>query len=297
MVFKLILVLVILLNVALVTLLERKLLGYIQMRKGPTKVGFVGLFQPFADAVKLFSKEKRNFFFGNKVLFFMSPVISLIYMLIYWISISYTKFFRKQEVEYVFVLLIVISSLRVYVIIFAGWRSNSKYALLGAYRGVAQTISYEVTFSFLAISYFIYSASLTLGGIINLQEHFWTYWGIFDLFLMWIIVILAETNRTPFDLSEGESELVSGFNIEYGGVGFAILFIAEYGNIIFIRWLTSVLFFNGNLALFIGVIIFILMVRGTYIRYRYDCLISLSWKSILPYRIICFYLHILLCCM
>ncbi len=293
---KAVLILIILLNVALITLIERKLLGSVQIRKGPDKLGFVGLLQPFSDALKLFSKENIFLLNYNKLIYYFSPVLALVLMLRYWVVVSYDNYTGNIEFDYVFIYVMVISSLGVYVIILAGWASNSKYSILGAYRGVAQVISYEVVFSFLVLRLFIYVGSLGITRLFNFQcKGLWMIWGIFMIMIVWLVVLLAETNRTPFDLSEGESELVSGYNIEYGGVGFAMLFIAEYGNIIFISWLSSVMFTSEVVVFVLVFILIVLLCRGTYVRYRYDKLIYLSWKRILPFVLIMFYINNTLC--
>lgn len=227
---------------AFVTLLERKILGYVQARKGPNKVGVIGLLQPFADAVKLFNKENNFLIWYNFFLYHLAPVFSLVFMLLFWLVFPWDSI---MGINYEFLAVIVISGLGVYVILAGGWASNSKYALLGAYRGVAQTISYEVGFSFILLGVLIIRGSYGVGDVLLSQEISPFVFGLLTLFIVWLVTILAETNRTPFDFAEGESELVSGFNVEYGGGGFAILFIAEYGNIIFIRLITSVLFMGG----------------------------------------------------
>jgi len=268
-----------------VTLLERKILSYIQVRKGPNKVGYIGILQPFSDAVKLFTKENNFLIWYNKLIYYLTPMLSLILILNFWLLFSWEI---KGGLKYEFLCLLVISSLGVYVILGRGWSSNSKYSLLGAYRGVAQTISYEVRFRFLLIRILIMRISFNITSLKGYQEIIWGVIGFRVLFRLWLVTILAETNRTPFDFAEGESELVSGFNIEYGGGGFAVLFIAEYGNIIFIRFVTSIIFIGG-VGVFcwklIIIIVFYLWVRGTFVRSRYDNLIILAWKFILPYSI------------
>lgn len=192
-------------------------------------------------------------------------------------------------IEYGLVFILCVSRLSVYVILYGGWSSNSKYALLGAYRGVAQVISYEVRLALLLISLIFFCGSFNIVKVEFFQDFWVIFLGFFNMFIVWMVTCFAETNRRPFDLSEGESELVSGFNIEYGSWNFAILFIAEYGNIIFISLITSNLFFGsiGAIALnIIFVIILFILIRGTLVRYRYDKLIILAWKVILPYRIL-----------
>uniref|UniRef100_A0AAU6PB59 NADH-ubiquinone oxidoreductase chain 1 n=1 Tax=Echinolaelaps traubi TaxID=3119979 RepID=A0AAU6PB59_9ACAR len=281
---KLLIIICCLVSVAFITLLERKILGYIQSRKGPNKISMFGILQPIADAIKLFSKMKLFLLYSNNFLYFLSPVISIIFMLFLWLSIS-NSFYYNLSMNFEMIFILMISSLNVYSIIFSGWASNSKYAILGSYRGIAQSISYEVSFSFIIISIFIFNMNLNFMNFKYLQNNFIYLLFFFILFLMWFFSILAETNRTPFDLSEGESELVSGFNIEYGGIEFAMIFMAEYGNILFLSYLTSILFLGGKSFLFLKMIFIMmlfLIIRGTLIRMRYDNLMFLSWKIILP---------------
>lgn len=275
----------VLVRVAFVTLLERKILGYVQIRKGPNKVGFIGVLQPFADAVKLFSKENNFLVWYNIIIYYMSPILALILIILFWIVFPWESCWGRR---YEFLLILLISRLGVYVILGAGWASNSKYALLGAYRGVAQTISYEVGFSFILLGVLLLSGGYYVRLLLKAQEGFLFFFGLWNLLILWLVTILAETNRTPFDFSEGESELVSGFNVEYGGGGFALLFMAEYGNIIFIRAITRVIFFGGVGSFcwkLICVVVFYLWLRGTLARFRYDNLMILAWKVVLPFRI------------
>uniref|UniRef100_UPI0030E06590 NADH dehydrogenase subunit 1 n=1 Tax=Echinolaelaps fukienensis TaxID=2902762 RepID=UPI0030E06590 len=284
---KLLILICCLVSVAFVTLLERKILGFIQMRKGPNKISIWGIFQPIADAMKLFTKMKLFLFFSNNFLYFLSPIISIILMLFLWMSIPIFNH-KMLSMTYEIIFILMISSLNIYSVIFSGWASNSKYAILGSYRSIAQSISYEVSFSFIIISIFIFNFNLNLNNFEFLQKKIKMFLFLF-LFVMWFFTILAETNRTPFDLSEGESELVSGFNIEYSGIEFALIFMAEYGNILFMSYLSSILFLGGSSFFFLKMI-FILMlfliIRGTLIRMRYDNLMFLSWKIILPNSII-----------
>nr|YP_010535479.1 NADH dehydrogenase subunit 1 [Ixodes angustus]UYB78170.1 NADH dehydrogenase subunit 1 [Ixodes angustus] len=285
------LILCVLVSVAFFTLLERKILGYVHIRKGPNKVGFIGVFQPFSDAIKLFSKEMNMMFYINMIFYIISSVVSLILMMTLWLLFKWD--FNQILIEYGMVFLLCISSLSVYVILFGGWSSNSKYALLGSYRGVAQVISYEVSLSFLLISLIFFCGSYNIYKIEMFQNLWVMLVGFFNLFIVWMVTCFAETNRSPFDLSEGESELVSGFNIEYGSWNFAVLFIAEYGNIILISVITTNLFFGSMgfmmLNVLVVMIIFIL-IRGTLVRYRYDKLMMLAWKVILPYSIMMLFL-------
>nr|WHL46316.1 NADH dehydrogenase subunit 1 [Echinolaelaps echidninus] len=283
-IIKLILIISSLISVAFITLVERKILSYIHYRKGPNKLALIGILQPIADAIKLFTKMKLFLNFSNMILYFFSPILALTLMLFLWSSIHFNNF-SNFTMDYEMIFILMISSMNIYTIIFAGWSSNSKYAILGSYRGIAQSISYEVSFSFIIISIFIFSNNLNFNNFYFIQILFFLI-SFMPVFFLWFMTILAETNRTPFDLTEGESELVSGFNIEFGGVEFAIIFMAEYGNILFMSLLTSILFLGGNsIFLMIKIMIFsilFLIIRGTLVRMRYDKLMFLSWKSILP---------------
>lgn len=221
----------------------------------------------------------------NYFIYWICPLIALLLILIFWIVEGFSVFdFFSYRIIYI----IMISRLGVYIILFRGWSSNSKYSILGAYRGVAQTVSYEVRFSFIVLRIFLIRGRFRLIKILNYQLELMYFFGYFLLGLVWLIVIVAEVNRSPFDFAEGERELVSGFNVEYGSGGFAILFISEYGNIIFIRYLSSYIFFRGNFFIIIFIVRYILWIRGTYVRFRYDNLIIMAWKVILPFRIFMF---------
>nr|AVX29566.1 NADH dehydrogenase subunit 1 [Gonioctena intermedia] len=285
-VVSLILFICVLVGIAFLTLLERKVLGYIQIRKGPNKVGFLGLIQPFSDAIKLFTKEQTYPLMSNFNLYYFSPVVNLFLALFLWICVPFITVNLSFNLSLLFFLCI--SSLSVYTIMLAGWSSNSNYSLLGSLRSVAQTISYEVSLALILLSFLFMILSLSMIDFIKFQEYIWFLFIMFPLCLMWLVSSLAETNRTPFDFAEGESELVSGFNVEYSSGGFAMIFLAEYGNILFMSLLCCFLFLGSNLLSYIfflkvGLVAFFwLWVRGTLPRFRYDKLMYLAWKSYLP---------------
>nr|AXS66620.1 NADH dehydrogenase subunit 1 [Cucujoidea sp. 45 KM-2017] len=286
MVSSVILLICVLVGVAFLTLLERKVLGYIQIRKGPNKVGFMGLIQPFSDAIKLFTKEQTYPFMSNMNLYYVSPIVNLVLSLFLWMSMPFISVNLNFNLSLLFFLSV--SSLSVYTIMLAGWASNSNYSLLGSLRSVAQTISYEVSLALIMISYLFMTLSLNILDLMVYQEYIWFIFLMFPLSMMWLVSSLAETNRTPFDFAEGESELVSGFNVEYSSGGFAMIFLAEYSSILFMSMLSTMLFLGGNLTSFsfflkltlVG--FFWIWVRGTLPRYRYDKLMYLAWKSYLP---------------
>nr|YP_009470523.1 NADH dehydrogenase subunit 1 [Centruroides vittatus]AVF96951.1 NADH dehydrogenase subunit 1 [Centruroides vittatus] len=278
----LLILIMVLVSVAFITLLERKMLGYIQIRKGPNKVGVLGLFQPFSDAIKLFIKELSSLETYNLYPFLFSPIFGLSMALILWML--YPSLYYFIDMKWGVLFFLSCSSVSVYSILVAGWSSNSKYAILGAYRGVAQTISYEVSFALILFSLLMITSSFNLKEINNYQLLGSIGIFMFPLLMVWFSSCLAETNRTPFDFTEGESELVSGFNVEYMGVGFALIFMAEYANIILMSMMTAVLFF-GPFFISLKVMMFsilFLWVRGSYPRFRYDKLMNLAWKMYLP---------------
>nr|YP_010010517.1 NADH dehydrogenase subunit 1 [Callosobruchus maculatus]QOH99485.1 NADH dehydrogenase subunit 1 [Callosobruchus maculatus] len=283
---SLILLICVLVGVAFLTLLERKVLGYIQIRKGPNKVGFLGLVQPFSDAIKLFTKEQTYPFMSNFNLYYFSPVINFFLALFLWICMPFISINLSFNLSMLFFLSV--SSLGVYTVMLAGWSSNSNYALLGSLRAVAQTISYEVSLALILLSFLYLILSLNMMDFIKYQENIWFMFLMMPLSFMWVVSSLAETNRTPFDFAEGESELVSGFNVEYSSGGFAMIFLAEYGSILFMSMLCCMLFLGGNLyslTFFLKLVFvsfFWIWVRGTLPRFRYDKLMYLAWKSYLP---------------
>nr|WNH22440.1 NADH dehydrogenase subunit 1 [Serranus atrobranchus] len=283
----------VLLAVAFLTLIERKVLGYMQLRKGPNIVGPYGLFQPIADGVKLFIKEPVRPSTSSPLLFLFTPMLALTLALTLWSPLPLPYPVVDLHLGVLFIL--ALSSLAVYSILGSGWASNSKYALIGALRAVAQTISYEVSLGLILLSVIIVSGGFTLQTFNVAQESVWLILPAWPLAAMWYISTLAETNRAPFDLTEGESELVSGFNVEYAGGPFALFFLAEYANILLMNTLSAILFLGAthiltipeltavNLmtkAAFLSIVF--LWVRASYPRFRYDQLMHLIWKNFLP---------------
>nr|YP_009740848.1 NADH dehydrogenase subunit 1 [Atractomorpha psittacina]QID03862.1 NADH dehydrogenase subunit 1 [Atractomorpha psittacina] len=280
------LVIFVLMSVAFLTLFERKVLGYIHIRKGPNKLGFIGILQPFSDALKLVSKEQTVPFVSNYILYYFSPVFSLMISLVVWFVFPYLTY--MCSFVYGFLFFLCCTSLGVYPMMIAGWSSNSNYSLLGSLRSVAQTISYEVSLALILLNLIILIGSFNLFDFMVYQNYCWFVFFCFPLMISCFASCLAETNRTPFDFAEGESELVSGFNVEYGSGGFTLIFLAEYTSIIFMSMFISLIFLGGDFYLLIfyfslGLIIFCFVwVRGTFPRFRYDKLMYLAWKSFLP---------------
>lgn len=283
---RVLLVVFVIVSVAFLTLLERKVLGLIQLRKGPNKIGFIGILQPFCDAIKLFTKEQILPIFSNSLIYYFCPVFSLFLSLFIWFCLPFLVKIYSFSLGVLFFFCCI--SFGVYLVILAGWSSNSLYALLGSLRAIAQTISYEVALVIILISILFIINSFNLIYFEVFQLNFWFIFLFLPIGFMWLISSLAETNRTPFDFAEGESELVSGFNVEYGAGGFALIFLAEYARILFIRALFSLLFLGSNIISFIFffklvcVSFLFIWVRGAYPRYRYDKLINIAWKSYLP---------------
>nr|AEO87255.1 NADH dehydrogenase subunit 1 [Equus caballus] len=289
----LLLIVPILLAVAFLTLVERKVLGYMQLRKGPNIVGPYGLLQPIADALKLFTKEPLQPLTSSTSMFIIAPILALTLALTMWIPLPMPYPLINMNLGILFML--AMSSLAVYSILWSGWASNSKYALIGALRAVAQTISYEVTLAIILLSVLLMSGSFTLSTLIITQEYLWLIFPSWPLAMMWFISTLAETNRAPFDLTEGESELVSGFNVEYAAGPFALFFLAEYANIIMMNIFTTTLFLGAfhnpylpelySINFTIKTLLltcFFLWIRASYPRFRYDQLMHLLWKNFLP---------------
>lgn len=286
---RLLLIIFVLVRVAFLTLLERKVLGYIQIRKGPNKVGIAGIPQPFCDAIKLFTKEQTYPLLSNYISYYFSPVFSLFLSLLVWICMP--LFIKLFSFNLGLLFFLCCTSLGVYTVIIAGWSSNSNYALLGGLRAVAQTISYEVRLALVLLSFVFLIGGYNILIFYKYQMFIWFLFIIFPIALVWFSISLAETNRTPFDFAEGESELVSGFNVEYRRGGFALIFLAEYARILFMRILFCVIFLGSDLFSFLFYIkltfvsfIFI-WVRGTLPRFRYDKLIYLAWKRFLPFSL------------
>nr|UFZ13790.1 NADH dehydrogenase subunit 1 [Protohermes costalis] len=282
----LLMIICVMIGVAFLTLLERKVLGYIQIRKGPNKVGFWGIPQPFCDAIKLFTKEQTYPVMSNYLMYYFSPIISLFLVLVTWMVYPMEWGMWSMNLGVLFFLCCL--SLGVYTVMIAGWSSNSNYALLGGLRAVAQTISYEVSLALILMSFILLISSFSLLDLMKYQNMIWFIFISFPLGMIWFVSCLAETNRTPFDFAEGESELVSGFNVEYSSGGFALIFLAEYASILFMSMLFVMLFLGADLySMFFFVkltlISFLFIwVRGTLPRYRYDMLMYLAWKGFLP---------------
>nr|WVH38366.1 NADH dehydrogenase subunit 1 [Carausius morosus] len=281
-----ILVIFVMLGVAFFTLFERKVLGYLQIRKGPNKVSFLGIFQPFSDAIKLFSKELIIPFKSNYAPYYISPIFNFFLSLFVWVLIPYFSNIFSYKLGVIFFLCC--ASLNVYSIMISGWSSNSNYSLLGGLRSVAQSISYEVSLFLILLSFICLCGSYCLIDYYSFQYFSWNIFLFFPLCLCLFSSLLADTNRTPFDFAEGESELVSGFNVEYSSGGFILIFLSEYSMILFMSMLVVILFLGCDLfSLFFFVkMVFVsflfIWVRGTYPRFRYDKLMYLSWKCYLP---------------
>ena len=312
-VVKIVIVLVpLILAVAYTTLLERKIIGYMQNRIGPNRVGFKGLLQPFADVLKLLIKEIVIPANSNRFLFIVAPILALIPAFATWAVIPFNPDFVIADIDAGLLYVLALTSMGVYGVILAGWASNSKYAFLGAMRSAAQIVAYEIAMGFALVGVLMAAGSLNIGAIIEAQQGgpgSWFWLWLLPLFVVYFISGVAETNRAPFDVAEGESEIVAGFHVEYSGMGFALFFLAEYANIILITALTSIFFLGGWLSPFEGYpvlgdtflaepsafwfflkmfffIFCFLWFRATFPRYRYDQIMRLGWKVFIPVTIV-----------
>jgi NADH-quinone oxidoreductase subunit H len=300
--------------VAYLTFVERKVIGYMQVRIGPNRVGPLGLLQPFADVFKLIFKEVILPTGANKYLFFIAPVMSIAPAIAAWAVIPLTGTLVFSDINAGLLYLLAMTSMGVYGVILAGWASNSKYAFLGALRSAAQIVSYEIAMGFALVGVLMAASSLNLKDIVLGQEGgaaFWYIWPLLPLFVVYLVSGIAETNRHPFDMAEGESEIVAGFHVEYSGVAFAVFFLAEYMNMILIAALTSIMFLGGWLSPFpilndaeiLGahpfgdgmlwfalkvsfVLLIFLWIRATFPRYRYDQIMRLGWKVFIPVTLV-----------
>ncbi|MBL6455190.1 NADH-quinone oxidoreductase subunit NuoH [Belnapia sp. T6] len=294
----------VLIAVAYLTLAERKVLAAMQLRRGPNVVGPFGLLQPFADALKMLMKETIIPSGANRVLFILAPMLLFMLAMIAWAVIPVQDGWAIADINVGILYLFAVSSLGVYGIIIAGWASNSKYAFLGALRSAAQMVSYEVSIGFVIVTVLLCVGSLNLSDVVRAQERVWFFIPLFPMFIIFFISALAETNRAPFDLPEGESELVAGFFVEYSSMSFALFFLGEYANMILMSALTTILFLGGWyppvhvvpftwipgfvwFALKIALLLFVFIwVRATFPRYRYDQLMRLGWKVFLPFSLV-----------
>jgi len=301
------------LGVAYYTYAERKIIGFIQHRIGPNRVGYRGLLQPFADLFKMMFKEVVIPTNSNRFLFVIAPIISLVPAFAVWAVVPLSDNFVIADIDAGLLYVLALTSLGVYGVILAGWASNSKYAFLGAMRSAAQIVAYEIAMGFALVGVLMAGGSLNLGKIVLAQEGMsifsWFWLPLFPLFIVYFIAGIAETNRHPFDVAEGESEIVAGFHVEYAGMGFALFFLAEYANMILIAALTVVFFMGGWLSPFAGIpgldgtflaapsVIWLgikmalfsfvfLWVRATFPRYRYDQIMRLGWKVFIPITIV-----------
>ncbi len=297
------LVVPLMLAVAYLTYAERKIIGWMQVRIGPNRVGFLGLLQPIADAVKLLMKEIIIPSGASRGLFILGPILVIAPALAAWAVIPFTDTLVLANINAGLLYVLAITSMGVYGVIIAGWASNSKYAFLGAMRSAAQMISYEIAMGFALVGVLMAAQSLNLIDIVQGQSgglHHWYIWPLFPLFVVYLISGVAETNRLPFDVAEGESEIVAGFHVEYSGMAFAVFFLAEYANMILVSTLTALMFLGGWLSpvtflpdgivwllLKISFVLFLfLWFRATFPRYRYDQIMRLGWKVFIPITIV-----------
>jgi len=297
----LIIIIPLLISVAYFTLAERKILGAMQRRRGPNVVGIYGLLQPLADGLKLLIKETILPSSADTFVFLLAPIITFVLSLMGWAVIPFSETAILSDINIGILYLFAISSLSVYGIIMSGWASNSKYAFLGGLRSAAQMVSYEVSIGFIIITVVICAGSYNLSEIIHAQRNIWYFIPLLPIFFLFFVSALAETNRHPFDLPEAEAELVSGYNVEYSAMGFALFFLGEYANMLLMSGLTVILFFGGWLAplkllsfipssLWFGIklcffVIAFIWMRAALPRYRYDQLMHLGWKIFLPFSL------------
>jgi NADH-quinone oxidoreductase subunit H len=291
----------VLISVAFFTLAERKIMGGMQRRRGPSVVGFFGLLQPMADGLKLFLKETILPSSSNLFLFILAPILTFLISVIGWVVIPFGEGLVIADLNLGILYLFAVSSLGVYGIIISGWSSNSKYPFLGALRSAAQMVSYEASIGFIIVTVILCAGTLNLSEIVFAQSYIWYCFPLLPMFIMFFISVLAETNRHPFDLPEAEAELVAGYNVEYSAFGFALFFLGEYANMLLMSGLTVILFLGGWLAPFsflsfipssiwfgLKILIFVFIfiwVRAALPRYRYDQLMRLGWKVFLPLSI------------
>lgn len=306
-----ILIIPLLLSVAYFTIAERKIMGSIQIRKGPVTIGYLGLLQPLADGAKLFFKELLIPVSSDEFLFLLAPIMSLVLSFMGWLIIpfGYGLFICDFFLGIIFIF--AVSSLNVYSLLFAGWSSNSKYSFLGSIRSVSQMISYELSISFCCLILIFCSKTLNLSQFIVIQQKFWFVFPLFPLFIIFFLSILAETNRHPFDLPEAEAELVSGYNVEYSSITFAQFFLGEYSNMLFMSFFSVILFLGGWFFVFFNkfifdsvllslkvllIVIYFIYNRAILPRFRYDQLMELGWKIFLPLLIgfLFFYIGIII---
>ena len=292
-----------LISVAFFTVAERKIMGAIQRRRGPNVIGFIGLLQALADGLKLFVKETTLPSSSNIIIFLLAPILSFLLSVIGWAVIPFSHKVVLADINLGILYLFAVSSFNVYGIVLAGWASNSKYAYLGGLRSAAQMISYEISIGFIILSICLCSGSLNLSRIVLAQQEIWFIIPLFPIFVIFYISMLAETNRHPFDLPEAEAELVSGYNVEYSAMTFALFFLGEYANMLLMSSLAAIFFLGGwlppfdifplnlipgsvwfSIKVIIGVLFFIIT-RATLPRYRYDQLMHLGWKCFLPLTI------------
>ncbi len=304
---KIVVILVpLMLAVAYLTFAERKIIGYMQVRIGPNRVGPRGWLQPIADALKLLLKEVIIPTNSNRFLFLLAPVLSITPALAAWAVMPFSDSMVLADIDASLLYILALTSMGVYGVSIAGWASNSKYAFLGAMRSAAQIVAYEIAMGFALVGVLMAAGSLNLREIVLAQSgglHQWYLWPLFPLFLVYFISGVAETNRAPFDVAEGESEIVAGFHVEYSGMTFAIFFLAEYANMILIAALTAVMFLGGwhapidtgftvvpPMLWFVGkiafVLFFFLWLRATFPRYRYDQIMRLGWKVFIPVTLV-----------